>query len=872
MKKIKNFLGKYWIYIAAFVLPWLLIIVYGLLADSWPMGSGSMITGDTGEQLVPFAYQLWDKVHSGDSKLYTWNIGGGMPYGTMLGYLYSPFSLLLWCVPRAAVPNTMQFIMVMKWALAGVAMTYFFYHTRHNKMHEYKQLVSFFLGMAYVLSNSVLCYMKYIQFGDVTICFPILLLLTERIVTDKRWRLYYVVLTAIIVMNTYLAYEVCLFLFLWFVMQLDSTVEEKAKKFFLFAGISVLSALSYANGILGGLGASKSRLGASGTGNAALSYILGILLTPVEFFKKLYMFSDIGVPADIEPNLYCSIIAEILVCFFVYIYIGKRKKAAYLAVFMGMVASFFVGALSYVWHAFAVPNGVYHRFTNMFIFLVLFLILYVLQHLQDIRMWQIVFMGIIQLIINVIVFVNIPDYLDFYAYLISALLFVFYYAMLVLFCKGSLTYRQIVLVISIVGLLEVSVNAFSGLQSYDEGYFSQNDTYILECENMAKEVEMNNGERVAVTDRLSNMGAVLNLPSISCFVSSINNEMKTLCSRLGMSENGNVEYVVRGGSPLVNLIFNIRYIFAADDVQTSDADMIQQGNEVNMYRTKRLAGLGYMVNSDIVRWDIYNDPCFDVQNSFVKYATGEDAIFENVEPDVKCVDIGGNEIENEKEYKEKYGSYVYMRKSKYGNVYDTVQAEFVVDHDMDLYVYSYTQYISRTTILVDDQIKLVEPKSYVQSTYHVGNVKKGQKITIASRVDMDVDIDSTMTWLLRFASFNEDVYAKAYKKLSDNVYNVDVMKSDYVKGTIQADEDGIMMTSIQSGSAFRVYVDDEQVECETIGGVFIGVPLKQGSHVVEFRYEPSRKQWSIWVARAAFSVYIILCIISIVGNNRKNNK
>ncbi|MBO5468551.1 MAG: YfhO family protein [Lachnospiraceae bacterium] len=869
MNRIKGFWKKYWLYITAFIIPCIIVVAYAYMSGVWGKGEGSLLNGDTAQQLVPFAYAMWDKVHSGESFSYTWNMAGGIDFRAISSYYISPFTLIILAVPRTWIPNTVQFVMIVKWALSGVAMVYFFYHTRHNTFCEYRKAISLFLGMAYVLGNSALCFMKYIQFGDAYICFPILLLLTEKLVTEKKWKLYYLVLTVSIICDSYLTYETCVFLVIWFVMQLDSEVKEKAKKFFLFAGISVLSAASAVFIVVSGLTVAQSRLGAMNVTNK-IYYAMSTLITPIDFIKRLFWLADISIPSDIAPNVYCSLIIETLVLYFIFIKIGKLKKSIYIVALLIMCASFFSGALSLVWHLFAIPNGVYHRFSNLYAFLVIFLAMYVLERIQDIKVWHVVCIGMFQVTAACVTFFNLKAFLPFYTYLVTAMLIILYCVIFILFCSKKIVYKQFVVVLLIVGGLELISNSFLEMETYESIRYASNGSTEVQIMDMLDGVEVIDGERITSSTGITNMGLVANKASISTFVSAINSNLQAFCDRLGLSENGNVQYTVRGGSPLMNLLFNVRYILCRDEMECSDSDIVKKENDIQLYQTKRLAGLGYMVDEDILNWDVYKDPCFDVQNNFIKYAVDGEKIFQREEPDVECMNVVGNLIENDNEYKKEYGSYMYKYKCNYGNQNDSIQAAFTVEKDMDLYMFSYTGHNASIAILIDGELKHKDESSYKQGTYHIGKVKKGQKIEIVALAFEKANVGDDITWFLRFASFNEDAYAKAYEKLSKNVYDIEEMKSDYVKGTIQADEDGIMMTSIQAVDGFTVYVDGQKTDYETIGGALIGVPLKQGKHTVEFKYVAPRAEWSEWVSLAAFLTYVILCIVSGIRTRRQN--
>lgn len=866
MNNIKEFIKKNWFYMAAIIIPWLIAVIHSYFADTWVTGNGSLIIGDTREQLVPFAYELWEKVHAGESLLYTWNLAAGCDFHAVIGYFLSPFTILLLLFPKTWIPDMIQFTMIMKWALTSFTMVYFFYNTKHNTLKYHKGLVSLFLGLAFALSNSVINYLIYIQFGDITICFPLLLLLVEKMVEKKSWKTYYLLLTFCIISNSYMMFGICLFLIMWFVMQLNGKVQEKWKKFWLFAGTSVLSALTAVFLVIPSLAITQERL-ATTSGMDRISYAFSILMKPTVFIKQLFLFPMIDPPHEITPNIYFSVLGIVLALFFVFIKISKKRKLYMCAMTTLMIASFFVGVLSLVWHLFNVPNGVFHRFSNIFIFVMLFLVLYVFIHLQDIKIKHIAFVGALLIAGFIITFFSIDEYLTFIPYLGTILLLVLYVMLMFLFGRKSISYSKMLVVLSIFGMLELILNANYAFTLYDAKTYSINDKETFNVQElMREEVNLADGERITTGNLMSNITMLGNKASDSGFVSAINGRMQYFYDRLGMGVNGKVEYTSKGASPLINLIMNIRYGIGLDEMDFSDAEKVKTKGSYQLYKMNRLAGLGYMVDSDVANWNITSEPCFVIQNTFVEKTVGGEPIFTGVEPKAKCFDINNKEIKRNSEL-ERNGAYVYNYTSEFGNMNDSIQMDIYIEEDMDLYMFSLSAFLAKINVFVDDVMIHKDMKPYIQGTYHIGKVKKGQKISFVAISNMGVEKNADMFWFLRFAKFNEEAYAKAYEKLSANVYEIETMESDYVKGSIEADKDGIMMTSIQAVDGFTVYVDGKETEYETIGGALIGVPLKAGKHAVEFKYRTPHLTFARTVSACAFAVFLLLCFI---GWKRKN--
>lgn len=866
MDKLKNFLKKNWFYITALLLPWAIALIHSLIADTWVTGNGNFAIGDLQAQIIPICYEFWDKVHSGESLMFTWHIADGCDFNALLGYLISPFTLIMLLFPRKCIPDFMQFTMIMKWSLTAFSMVYFFYHTKHNTLKYHKKAVSLFLGLAYALGNAVVSYILYVQFMDVLICLPILLLLVEKMVEEKKWKLYYLILAFCIMSNTYISFQVCIFLVIWFFIQIDSETKEKWKKFFLFAGVSVFAALTTISGLLTGMLLASGRVADQNA--SRLEYMEKGLITASDFIKQLFIFEPIIEANENTPNIYFSVLAVLLVLLFPFIKLTKRKKIYMILTALLLTASFFSGALSLVWHLFNVPNGVYHRFMYLFIFFMVFMLLYVLKQLEDIHIKHVIMIAVIAVAAFVYTFFNIEVFGSSIIYPTSALLIAFYIILLIMYCRKSISYQNMLLVIVICGILELTVNTSVSFGMYDADlYFGENGFMDMGC-YLAEQGDLDAGERIVTSNPTSDLGLMTAQNSDAGFMSSINVDNKTLHEKLGMGSNSRVEFLSRGASPLVNLIFNVRYGLGESELLFSDAELIVKDNFLQLYRFDRLAGLGYMVDDAITDWSYEDKNCFQFQNDFVEKAVDGEAIFRTVDTeDISCQDVFGKIYEPEEQLLDS-GAYTYNIENQYGNEFDSVQVDFTAKEDMDLYMYFWSEHNYNLQIFVDGEIKHEDIRPFLQSTYHIGDVKKGQRIAVCAVPAQDFSVGDISNMIFTFGQFDEDIYAGIYEKLSKNVYDIEIEKADYVKGSIQAEKDGIMMTSIPAVNGFTVYVDEEETEYKVIGGALIGVPLSAGNHTVEFRYRTPYLTITRSISVGVFIVFLLICLY----DNRKNKK
>ena len=744
---IKNFLQKNKIYIIAMIFPWIVAISYCIVNGLWMTGEGNIAVGDLTLQIIPLAYEVWDKVHLHESLSFTWHIMDGVNFSSLVGYLASPFTLVMLLIPRDWIPNYIQFIMLFKWSLVAFSMTYYFYNTRHNKLTEGKGLVSLFLGLSYTLGTGMMSYMLYIQFMDVMICFPILLLLIERLVSDKNWKMYYVVLSFAIFSNSYIAFPICIFLIFWFFLQLfEENVEEKIKKFIIFVGSSLLAGLTNVLFLISGLHDSSGRL-TMDMSKQLEDYKSWMIIKPYNFIKQLFMYNYIQGPSDKLPNVYCSLVAIIILLLFPFLKMNIKKKIYMCGIFILLLASFFVGKLNLFWHLFTPPNGVYNRFMYLFVFYCLFLALNVFCNLEGVQLRDVIVICILAFAIYFYTFFSVKKYDTIMGYIGSLAIIVIISLAVIFYKRTSINYKAFIIVVVLVGMTELTLSAYHTFICYKNVTYYGDGGYIDEASDMLSLAELKPGERITADVPTSNIGMVAGKNSDSGFVSAVNANNHYLHKKLGMAIQGKTVFLSRGASPLVNLIFNLKYGLGESDVLFSDYEVVKEGSIVNLYRINNIAGLGYMSDENLVDWDIESGNCFDVQNDFVKKSTGEGNIFNVIDVDMTCKGAYEN-VTHEN------GEIVYDFVGKFGSILDAKQFDFIADKDMDLYMYCSRNSQFNISILIDDEFIHEDLDVFQTTTYHIGNVKKGQNVTIYAEPKAPVVIGDDFEFSFCFADFD----------------------------------------------------------------------------------------------------------------------
>lgn len=186
----KKFSMQAWIkankfYLLAFILPVVSMLVVFAFKGVAPFGNLTYLRSDCYHQYTPYLQILQDKLRSGGSLFYTWEIGGGMNFiAIMAYYLASPANILTLIWPGSMADIT-DFFIVVKMGLAGFSMSYFL-----TKRFGKEGAVPVAFGMAYALSAYFAAFSWNIMWLDCMWLLPFIILGLERLVKERKVVMY----------------------------------------------------------------------------------------------------------------------------------------------------------------------------------------------------------------------------------------------------------------------------------------------------------------------------------------------------------------------------------------------------------------------------------------------------------------------------------------------------------------------------------------------------------------------------------------------------------------------------------------------------------------------------------------------------------
>lgn len=783
--------------IVAFLVPVIILLIIFAQRGIYPFGEESFLRTDMYHQYAPFFSEFRHKLTSGESLLYSWNVGMGVNFSALYAYyLASPLNWLLILCPEGLVIEFMTYMIVLKTGLCGLSMA--FYLRGHLKTSDFG--IAFF-AVFYALSGYMAAYSWNIMWLDCIILFPLIMLGLERLVREGRGLLYCLTLGLSILSNYYISIMTCIFMVLYFVallvLEKNMTWEKFVGRSFLFGLYSLLA---------GGLAAlvllpEVYALMMTASGKFNFPKLQDPYFSIIDMVARHMGNVETEIGLDHWPNIYCGV----AVLMFLPLYLAARRisgkeKAVYCTLLLFFFASFSVNVLNFIWHGFHFPNSLPCRQSYIYIFLVLVMCCEAYLHLAD-TPWRHVllsFWGAVGFVLLAEKLVK-EEHFHFTVYYVAILFLALYLGALRLYYKGPVFRNRAILLGLALVCVESAVNmTVTSVTTVSRTAYLKDNGDVRKLMDMVFPArEEDRFFRVEkVTRKTKNDGAWMNFPSVSLFSSTANADLTRFFKKLGCESSTNA-YSITGSTPLVDMLFAVRYgLYSEDPEDTGLREFVAREEEISLYRNRYTLPLGFWVPDDFEgKWDLELGSPADVQNSLADTVGAS-----NVLDMVMDVSASGKTL------------------------------TFCPEEGGEYYAYVGKSGIEKVTV---STWKTTKTYNNVDRGYllELGYCTAGDEVTLTAEENQDG------IWADVYR-FSETGQAQIWEKLSAVPWEIDRWQETCLEGTIAPEKAGIMMTTIPYDKGWTILVDGQRQEAAKVKDAFIGVPLSQGSHRIVMEYRP----------------------------------
>ena len=866
-KEDRNWFGRNWSWVIAMGITAVFMLAVMIIGGVAPFGGRSFTMVDSMHQYVPFFSIYQEKLKNFGSMAYTWNVGGGQNFQSLLlYYMASPLNLIIILFSRNAITSAMSIIIAIKIVLS--AGSFSFYLSRRKGNATCNMIITG-LGVAYALNNYMAGYFWNIMWLDCIMVFPLIILGFEKLMKERDYRLYVLALFYSLFCNYYISFMICIFLVLWFFASRhgdpnDLSVSNYIKRFIkdgiCFAGASLLAAGMACLSLL------MAYLAITKTASAHLSF--PGFETYQSFFdviKAQFIFTKpiTNMTFDGGVNIYCGIFAIVLL--FLYLVSDRidfaekiRKTVLLLFIFISFNNKF----LNYIWHGFHDQYGIPNRFAFLFIFTLLVIGYDAVIRVKKLSLTQVIIAGFCSTALLVFTYYQVDMTAIFsrkIVLLVTLLLIVVYTIVLSVRNRVHEIYRITTIVLGVLMVLEILVNAGVGMAKNgfaDGEYHTQYGDITRKAKENVDNYAASKGYkfyREEMADYIMlDENSYNNMRSIGTFCSTVRGEMVTTMGAIGYYTGAN-EYLYKGSTPLTDDLLGVRYIYSRGDdfyPEGENLPVVYDTEEIKVYENEDAFPIAYQVNDDILEWVAQGPAVQDTLNSFAWLACGKREIFKKEIPEYTVAGQGcqvGIDTSNPDVI-------------SYENAIDdgvTIYVDYQATHSGRYFMNIRGNGIEKVVYSVNGEEKSRD-RSYIQM-FDMGNIEAGDSVSFEIIFSRDCSRDGTIRMYL--SSLDDAALTDLNEEIASNPFEVQEFKDNYIKGTVDIAPGKILMTSIPYDEGWKVFDNGKEVEVTKVGNALIALDLGEGSHELEFKFTPDGFKIGLIVSVLSWAAFFILYIV-----------
>lgn len=852
-------------------------LIANYVKGHFPFGDYSVLFSDLATEYSIYLNELWDKVHSGGSILYSWRTAmGGVFLGNIMYYVSSPLNIFALIFKKSSIDEILAVLVWVRQALAAGTMCFFLSKKRGGSI-SYASAVC---GILYAFCGWSIGYYYCTIWLDVFVLLPLMLLGIERIIDKKSIVLYSTVLGIMLFSNFYMTFFACVFAviyWLWYYFSnysfRDYEINGDEKKqipfiksrFFgtgsLFAGASVLSVLILGV-IIVPLVLQMSRNTANLDAVSKASYFTNI----TEQFSALFSGADFNTHLFRSyPAAYTGVLTlVILPLFFLAKKITKKEKIAAGIVAGFMLVSFNVPFLDYLWHGLRFPTNYPFRQAYLFSVIAVILVYNAITNIKSVAPKGFIACGVtFAAIIGVSVVektvraadgvISIPDII------ITCVLFIAFFGviMLIRFGRKDQLIPGIVFML-ILCIIDGTYTYASNIRSLDWTQ-SAFDNGAEVMENIVEKAEKNEDElfyRTEIQNHwMINDGALFGYNGIRQSSSMTSSDTFGFLRSLGMDSNRSNFVEFYQPTPVFMSFMGIKHIVEREDFadylsysylasSNESFRIAESGNGYSIYKLGNALSLGFAAKKELAGW-VAGDNAVDNQISLYGTAAGTDKPVL-----VYCDKDAEYDIAEDKNMSvEKTGDNTY-RIRKTGEIKNsdgsdglagmkyTVKAEY--SGLMYLYVTGDSEDYITYIVEMDNPKNGAATSFYSYSTSFCSGVYGAAAGETIDFYIYPTGTDDTEVYVRAF-QVDPTAFNDAYNAISEGgELKLTEFSDTHFKGSINvADDDRILCVTVPYDPGWTVTLDGEKLsknDIVKIGGALYGIPVAKGTHTVEFNF------------------------------------
>lgn len=843
--KIMNWIKENkWLLITLGVSSFIIYLVYSICKIA-PFGDFSMLDVDFYHQYGPLLNELHDRVRQGESLLYSFNTGGGVPfYRNFLNYLSSPFNIILFLFKKEHIVMAFSIIIALKVIASSYTMGYYL-----KKVFKKDNFLLPIFSVLYSFSGYFCAYYWNIMWLDGMVFLPLIMYGIYKIIKENKPLFYIISLAVMLFANYFIGYMICIFSVLYFIGLLIYYYGFKIKIIFKKCLMFFVSSL-----LAGGLSAFAliplfTSLSSISATKDAFPEIASEFAISDYIFNHFSGVNRTVFASDILPlpNVYCGLITLVgILLSFINNKISLKKKILFITVLLFFFLSFNINVLDFVWHAFHFPNDLPYRYSFIYVFSLINIGFYSFNNINSKRKFNIslcvMFLIVLMLIAAKVGFENLNET----KIIILLILLDIYYVIYLLFSVKKIPRYILEIILIILVCIECSFSITINWKIDHEIDIFMKDKKGYQ--KLVSNIDDKDLYRIEKEDyKTLNDGAWYDYNGISTFSSMAYENTAKFQRKFGMSGNDiNSYYYRETATPVYNTIFNVRYLmgYVVDNEMFS---LKYSYDKYNLFKFDYPSSIAYAVDKKLENLKLEDYKPFLNQSNFVSLATNINDIYEPL----KVSNVTNGYINEERFYDDSNGSFSYeiMPGLNY--------LEFELDNTREGNVYLYVGGANVENIKVDNELySITSDEYYILDT----GVKNNDCINVR------INLNDNSTGNIDFYAYyiNKEAFEEFYNKIKANLLNVTKYTDTKIIGNITSEENQMVFTTLSYDKGYKVYVDGKKIKTKKVLDTFLAFDITKGKHDIKIVYVPEKLTLGIIV-----SVSSLLILLGFLYKSKK---
>lgn len=806
------------LYICAFIIPFVMMMIFWKICGIYPFGEHSILTGDMDVEFVNFYTYFINtfKTKNDWSYMLTKTIGGDYP-GLAAFQLHDPLLLLLFLFPGDKIAVGIEFVFSLQISIAGLTASILL-----NERYE-RSWMSLLFSTAYAFSSFFFGYLVLtIYFGALAVL-PLVLFFFLKFLDDGQSLVGFVISAAYyIFVNYHMGFMLVIFLVILYISRIIADTSNICRLPSLaLAGVTTLLIDGFFL-IRTGL----SLMGEKTTEGADYGFYRRFPMN--QLFAG--MFSGCA-RNDLRPLIYASVAA----LFFAVVYLLQKRipirdKIANVFVIAAVAVSMWINSIDAVWHGFNNPEGFYWRYAY-YISITVIVMAYkgfisFTGDGEDRSKRPVMLAAVILLAYMGWLTIMHNPYLDRPRLILNVCL-VIMTAILGILVK-SVRFRTIGFVLlmglSIGDMLYNSETAYISLNSegrdlplmadFKDDYHNISDviSYVKSQDDGFYRIEKD-------FDRAINDPSMFDYIGLSHDSSCEKDEILDWLVNFGFCKTVYFTYYNGGSTSFVDNLFGIKYYISQFDSVNKPYESMLYDGKYYAYRNGNALPMAFTAPEGLSDYDINEGNTFEKQNRLASL-WNDRPVFIKADSDVS---LSGA--------KEEEGRYVRTDEEGY-IIYD-----ITITEKMPLYFYFYAPGRQNGEVFVNGESRDVYFTVNHWNTLCAGVFEPQDKVEIKMQIlEDELEITESCFYYEDPDALRE--WADAAGKLNESVGAVnEITSSDLMFSTDSAKEETIVM-SIPYEDSWRITCDGKRIKSAPVIEQLMSFQVPEGRHIIEMKYIP----------------------------------